>query len=187
MKTLKGPGVFLAQFATDGAPFDTLDGWLAGWAAAKGFKGVQIPAWDTRLIDLQASQVALGCSNGLRLRVFGEKGGLFWYQEAPNELMFAPLNEQSRTIKRGADYLSVATLAHMRTPLGHPEGYLEAFSNLYAGFAETIRSRAEGRSPEPIGQNLPTLHDGVKGVAFVDAVVDCHEKDLPAWVRPAVI
>ncbi len=136
---------------------------------------------------LWASQVALGCSNGLRLRVFGEKGGLFWQQEAPNELLFAPLNQQSRTIKRGADYLSPATVARMRTPPGHPEGYLEAFSNLYAGFAEAVRSRAEDRSPEPIGQNLPTLHDGVKGVAFVDAVVDCHESEAPVWIRPAVI
>ncbi len=136
---------------------------------------------------LWASQVALGCSNGLRLRVFGEKGGLFWHQEAPNKLLFAPLNEQSRTIKRGADYLSAAAVARMRTPPGHPEGYLEAFSNLYAGFAEAIRSREEGRSPAPIGQNLPTLHDGVKGVAFVDAVVDCHESNVPGWVRPTVI
>lgn len=136
---------------------------------------------------LWASQVALGCSNGLRLRVFGEKGGLFWEQEAPNELLFAPLNEQSRKIKRGADYLSDATVARMRTPAGHPEGYLEAFSNLYAGFAEIFRARAENRLPEEIGQNLPTLYDGVKGVAFVDAVVDCHEGDAPAWVRPKVI
>lgn len=136
---------------------------------------------------LWASQVALGCSNGLRLRVFGEKGGLFWEQESPNELLFSPLNEQSRKIKRGAGYLSPAAVARMRTPAGHPEGYLEAFSNLYAGFAETVRARAEGRLPEQIGQNLPTLRDGVKGVAFVDAVVDCHEADVPAWVRPNVI
>ncbi len=136
---------------------------------------------------LWASQVALGCSNGLRVRVFGENGGLMWHQETPNELLFAPLNEQSRTIKRGTDYLSPAAVARMRTPPGHPEGYLEAFSNLYAGFAEIVRSRADGKSPGLIGQNLPTLHDGVKGVAFVDAVVDCHEGDAPVWVRPVVI
>ncbi|MBL1435843.1 MAG: Gfo/Idh/MocA family oxidoreductase [Rhodobacteraceae bacterium] len=136
---------------------------------------------------LWASQVALGCSNGLRLRVFGEKGGLFWHQEAPNELLFAPLNEQSRTIKRGADYLSHAAVTRMRTPPGHPEGYLEAFSNLYAGFAEIIRSRKDERLPAAIGLNLPTLRDGVKGVAFVDAVVDCHEGDTPQWVRPNVV
>lgn len=136
---------------------------------------------------LWASQVALGCSNGLRLRVFGEKGGLFWSQESPNELMHAPLNGRSRTIKRGADELSEAANVRIRTPAGHPEGYLEAFSNLYAGFAEVAKARAENRAPLKIGENLPTLHDGVKGVAFVDAVVDCHEGDAPTWIKPAII
>lgn len=60
----------------------------------------------------------------------------------------------------------------VRTPPGHPEGYLEAFGNLYAGFAEAIRARQEGRQPGSVGRNIPGVHDGLKGVAFVDAVVD---------------
>jgi predicted dehydrogenase len=121
---------------------------------------------------LWSSQVAIGCSNGVRLRVFGDKGALTWFQEQPNELEFTKLQGRTERIKRGADDLSDATKARTRTPPGHPEGYLEAFGNLYAGFAEAIRARQQGRQPAPIGQNIPGVRDGLKGVAFVDAVVD---------------
>ncbi|MDE1947918.1 MAG: Gfo/Idh/MocA family oxidoreductase [Burkholderiales bacterium] len=121
---------------------------------------------------LWSSQVAIGCSNGVRLRVFGDKGSLSWFQEQPNELEFTRLFGNTERIKRGAEGLSDSAKARTRTPPGHPEGYLEAFGNLYAGFAEAIRARQEGREPGPIGQNIPGVHDGLKGVAFVDAVVD---------------
>ncbi len=121
---------------------------------------------------LWSSQVAIGCSNGVRLRVFGEKGSLTWFQEQPNELEFTGLFGRSQRIKRGADDLSESAKARTRTPPGHPEGYLEAFGNLYAGFAEAIRARQEGREPTAIGRHIPGVQDGLKGVAFVDAVVD---------------
>ncbi|MGY0193927.1 Gfo/Idh/MocA family protein [Leptothrix sp. BB-4] len=121
---------------------------------------------------LWSSQVAIGCSNGVRLRVFGEKGSLTWFQEQPNELEFTGLFGRTQRIKRGADDLSESAKARTRTPPGHPEGYLEAFGNLYAGFAEAIRARQEGRQPTAIGRNIPGVQDGLKGVAFVDAVVD---------------
>jgi predicted dehydrogenase len=121
---------------------------------------------------LWSSQVAIGCSNGVRLRVFGDKGSLTWFQEQPNELEFTRLFGRTERLKRGAEDLLSAAKARIRTPPGHPEGYLEAFGNLYAGFAEAIRARQQGRAPEPIGQHLPGVHDGVKGVAFVDAVVE---------------
>lgn len=121
---------------------------------------------------LWSSQVAIGCSNGIRLRVFGDKGALTWFQEQPNELEFTRLFGRTERIKRGADDLSAAAKSRTRTPPGHPEGYLEAFGNLYAGFAEAIRARLEGREPSSLGQNLPGVYDGLKGVAFVDAVVD---------------
>ena len=121
---------------------------------------------------LWSSQVAIGCSNGVRLRVFGEQGSLTWFQEQPNELEFAKLLGRTERIKRGAEDLSESARARTRTPPGHPEGYLEAFANLYAGFAEAIRARQDGREPGFIGRNIPGVYDGLKGVAFVDAVVD---------------
>lgn len=133
---------------------------------------------------LWSSQVALGNSNGVRLRVFGEKGSFSWFQEQPNELIFAPLDGDTTIIKRGADHLSEDAKVRTRTPPGHPEGYLEAYANLYLGYAEAIRARNEGREPTAIGQNVPMLYDGLKGVAFVDAVVDSHEASDQPWIRP---
>jgi predicted dehydrogenase len=134
---------------------------------------------------LWSSQVAIGCSNGLRLRVFGETGSLTWCQEEPNALIHAPLDGRPDTVKRGRDDLGPSASIRTRTPPGHPEGYIEAFANLYRGFAEAIRARREGRSPAGIGLNVPTGRDGLKGVAFVDAVVDCHEAGEPRWIKPA--
>jgi predicted dehydrogenase len=136
---------------------------------------------------LWSSQVALGCSNGIRLRVFGEKGGLAWFQEQPNELTFAPLFGRTEIVKRGADDLSEAAKVRTRTPPGHPEGYLEAFANLYRGFAEAVWAQRAGRKPSAIGQNVPTVHDGLKGVAFVDAVVDSAESDERRWLKPYAV
>jgi predicted dehydrogenase len=136
---------------------------------------------------LWSSQVALGNSNGVRIRVFGEKGGLAWFQEQPNELQLSPLFGRTQTIKRGADDLSEAAKARTRTPPGHPEGYLEAFANLYSGFAEAIRARNEGRGTTAIGRDVPTVHDGLKGVAFVDAVVDSAEAPTPIWLKPFAV
>jgi predicted dehydrogenase len=136
---------------------------------------------------LWSSQVALGHSNGVRLRVFGENGALTWFQEQPNELVFAPLFGETRTIKRGADDLSEDARARTRTPPGHPEGYLEAFANLYAGFAEAIRARREDRAPSAIGQHIPLAYDGLKGVAFVEAVVDSHEAADQPWLTPLAV
>jgi predicted dehydrogenase len=133
---------------------------------------------------LWSSQVAIGRSNGLRLRVFGSKGGIVWSQEHPNELVFTPLFGAPTTIKRGREDLTDATRARVRTPPGHPEGYIEAFANLYAGFAEAIRARAEGRAPGAVADGVPTAWDGLKGVAFIEAVVDCHEASAFGWVKP---
>ncbi|WP_189382111.1 Gfo/Idh/MocA family protein [Gemmobacter nanjingensis] len=136
---------------------------------------------------LWSSQVAIGHSNGVRLRVFGGTGSLQWYQEQPNELILTPLEGRVQVVKRGAPDLSEDAQARTRTPPGHPEGYLEAFANLYAGFAEAIRARAEGREPDAIGRNLPTAWDGLKGVAFVEAVVDSAEAADQPWLRPVAV
>ena len=92
-----------------------------------------------------------------------------------------------QTIKRGAEGLSEDARVRTRTPPGHPEGYLEAFANLYAGFAEAIRARREGRAAGALGQNLPLAYDGLKGVAFVEAVVDSHEAADQPWITPVAV
>ena len=136
---------------------------------------------------LWSSQVAIGLSNGVRLRVFGEKGSFQWHQEHPNELIYSELNGRVQVIRRGTEELSEDAKVRGRTPPGHPEGYVLAFANLYLGFAEAIRAECEGRDPGVIGRNLPTAHDGLKGVAFVEAVVDSSESENPAWVAPLAV
>ncbi|WP_205960979.1 Gfo/Idh/MocA family protein [Pantoea rodasii] len=132
---------------------------------------------------LWSSQVAIGCSNALRLRVFGETGSLMWSQEQPNELIFTALEGYTQIIKRGRDDLSALTKARTRTPPGHPEGYIEAFTNLYSGFASALRARDQQREIHGIGAAVPQIYDGLKGVAFVEAVVDSHEQGT-VWKTP---
>jgi predicted dehydrogenase len=133
---------------------------------------------------LWASQVAPGNENGLRLRVYGDKGGLTWAQEDPNYLHFAPLGEPPRLIRRGGAGANAAAARVTRTPAGHPEGYLEGFATIYGDAAELIWARIEGREPE--ANDLPTVADGVAGVAFIEAVLESSRRD-GAWVsaRPA--
>jgi len=133
---------------------------------------------------LWSSQVAIGQSNGLLLRVFGETGSLVWHQEQPNELLHTPLFGAPQTIKRGRDSLVEEARLRTRTPPGHPEGYIEAFTNLYSGFAAILRARAAGLDAGAMGEGVPASYDGLKGVAFVDAVVDSHEAQNGGWVIP---
>lgn len=113
-----------------------------------------------------SSQVAIGNSNGLRLRVAGERGSLTWWQEQLNELLFTPLGGAPTQIRRGREDLSAGARVRTRTPPGHPEGYIEAFASLYAGFAEAIRARREARAPRAIGLDLPTSRGWFEGGCF---------------------
>jgi len=128
---------------------------------AKGVKG-----------GLWASQVAPGNENNLRLRVYGEKAGLEWRQEDPNELRFTPLGQPQRTIRRGGAATGRAAAHATRVPAGHPEGYLEAFAQLYSDLAEQITARRENRSPDPQSLLVPGVSDGVEGVRFINAVLE---------------
>ena len=130
---------------------------------------------------LWASQVAPGNENVLRIRVYGEKGGLTWAQEDPNYLHFAPYGEPPRLISRaGAGSAPVAGRV-TRIPSGHPEGYLEGFANIYTDAAELIRARLEGREPDAGALLVPTVQDGVVGVKFIEAVVESSGRN-GAWV-----
>jgi len=120
---------------------------------------------------LWASQVAPGNENNLRLRVYGEKAGLEWRQEDPNEISFTLLGQPRRTIRRGGAGTGRAAAHATRIPSGHPEGYLEAFAQLYRDLAEQITARQENRPADPDSLLVPSVSDGVEGVRFINAVL----------------
>ena len=117
---------------------------------------------------LWASQVAPGNANGVMLRVYGTKGGLAWRQENPNQLFWSPLNEATRIITRAGPESGAAAGRVTRVPPGHPEGYLEGFANIYSEVAEAIKAARNG-AKRPEGVEFPTLEDGVRGLAFIEA------------------
>ncbi len=131
---------------------------------------------------LWASQVAAGNENALRIRIYGSTAGLEWAQEEPNRLIFTPLGEPARTITRGSPAVGADGAYATRVPPGHPEGWIEAFAQLYRDAAELIRARIEGQAADPRACLLPTVEDGVKGMRFVTAAVASHDAG-GSWVR----
>ena len=130
---------------------------------------------------LWCSQVAPGCENALRLRVFGTKGGLEWAQENPNELWFTPHGEATRRITRMGAGASDAANAVSRVPPGHPEGYLEGFANIYGGAADAIRAVQSGADRDAALGLLPGIGAGLDGMAFIGACVRSSQ-DNTAWM-----
>jgi len=130
---------------------------------------------------LWCSQVAPGNENGLKLRVYGTKGGLEWGQENPNQLWFTPFGEQKRLVTRNGVGSSAAATRVSRVPAGHPEGYLEAFATIYWEAARAIQAHKDGVKADP-AIVYPTIDDGVKGVAFVEACVASSKKN-GAWTK----
>jgi predicted dehydrogenase len=130
---------------------------------------------------LWCSQVAPGNENGLRLRVYGTKGGLEWAQEDPNYLWFTPFGKEKRKITRGGAGSGTEAARVTRVPPGHPEGYLEGFANIYTEAARAIRAAKTG-TPVPEGTTFPGLKEGLEGVAFVDACVRSSARN-GAWVN----
>lgn len=130
---------------------------------------------------LWASQVAVGNENNLRLSVYGNKGGLAWCQEQPNELTYTALGETPRIITRGSPAATDAILRATRIPAGHPEGYLEAFATIYREVAAAIHSARDGKAVDT-NVLFPTGVDGKAGVAFVEAAVRSSAAGC-AWVK----
>jgi predicted dehydrogenase len=130
---------------------------------------------------LWCSQVAVGQENGLRLRVYGTKGGLEWAQEDPNYLYWSNLGEPRRRITRSGAGAGAEAARVTRIPSGHPEGYLEGFGNVYSEAAAAINAKKAGKPVDP-HVIYPTVHDGVQGVAFVEACVASSRRN-GAWVR----
>lgn len=131
---------------------------------------------------LWASQVSPGNENGLRLRIYGDKGGLEWGQEDPNYLWFTPFGEPKRLITRNGAGAGAAAGRVSRVPPGHPEGYLEGFATIYAEAARAIRAKHDKKSVDK-EVIFPTVDDGVAGIAFVEACVKSAKKN-GAWVKP---
>ena len=123
---------------------------------------------------LMASQVAAGEENALKIRVYGEKGGLEWFQHEPNTLLVKWLDAPTQILRAGGGYtdrLSSFATHNCRTPGGHPEGYLEAFGNIYRNFALTIGAKMDGKEPTKEMLDFPGVEDGIRGMAFIDNVV----------------
>ncbi|MGB8191633.1 MAG: Gfo/Idh/MocA family oxidoreductase [Chitinophagaceae bacterium] len=129
---------------------------------------------------LIATQIAAGEENALKIRVYGEKGGLEWHQMEPNTLLVKWLDAPMQVLRAGGGYtdrLSSYATSNCRTPGGHPEGYLEAFGNIYRNFALTLSARLDGTTATKEMQDFPGIEDGIRGMAFIDNVVASAQSD----------
>ncbi|MBK9982951.1 MAG: Gfo/Idh/MocA family oxidoreductase [Saprospiraceae bacterium] len=131
---------------------------------------------------LYASQISAGEENNLRIRVYGEKGSIDWSQMEPNSLIVRWLDKSMEVIRTGVGNLYPQTQKHTRVPAGHPEGYLEAFANIYRNVVYTIQARIEGLDVDP-DLDFPTVDDGVRGMEFIDAVVRSGKQDEVKWFK----
>ena len=132
---------------------------------------------------LSASQVATGVENGLNIRIYGEHGGLEWRQDEPNTMVMRFPDKPAEIIRTGTSGMLSAAAAHnTRTPGGHPEGFLEAFANLYRNFALTLSAELEGVKPETEWLDYPSVDDGVTGLQFIEAVVRSSTENA-AWIK----
>jgi predicted dehydrogenase len=129
-----------------------------------------------------ASQVAAGEENALKIRLYGEKGGMEWSQMEPNSLILKWLDQPTQIFRAGVGYAAPHTLSpftthNLRVPGGHPEGYLEAFGNIYRNFAQTLGARIDGTTPSTESLDFPGVEDGIRGMAFIDNVVASSQSD----------
>ena len=129
---------------------------------------------------LMASQVAAGEENNLKIRIYGEKGGIEWMQHEPNTLHVKWMDQPAQVLRAGGNYgdrLSPVAIHNSRTPGGHPEGYLEAFANIYRNFALTLGCKIDGKQPSAEMLDFPGIEDGLRGMAFIDNVVASSQSD----------
>ncbi len=132
---------------------------------------------------LMSSQVAAGEENALKIRVYGEKGGLEWFQHEPNTLWAKWLGRPAEKVRVGNGYMGAAAKWNTRTPGGHPEGYVEAFANIYRNFSFTVRALMNGETPTPEMLDFPTVKEGLRGMQFIETMVDAGYDDTRKWVK----
>ncbi len=126
---------------------------------------------------LIATQIAAGEENALKIKVYGEDGGLEWHQMEPNTLLVKWLDKPMQIYRAGSGYLSDAAKHNTRVPAGHPEGYLEAFANIYRNFALTLMAKQNGDQPTLAMLDFPNVEDGIRGMAFIENVVASSKSD----------
>ena len=125
---------------------------------------------------LHCSQISVGEENALNIRVYGETGGLEWHQQEPNTLLVKWLDKPTEIYRTGMAYLSDTAKSATRLPAGHPEGFLEAFANIYLGFVKAVKAHQSGEAT--ILFDFPTIDDGVRGMQFIEKVVESSKSDL---------
>ena len=131
---------------------------------------------------LMATQVAAGEENNIKIRVYGEKGGLEWEQNNANTLLVKWLDKPGEIYRTGAGYVSSYASHNTRTPAGHPEGYIEAFANLYRNFALTLRAKLGGENPKAEWLDFPGVEEGVRGMMFIEKVIESTRSDKK-WIK----
>lgn len=131
---------------------------------------------------LSASQIAAGEENNLRIKIYGEKAGLEWSQMEPNSLIVRWLDKSMEILRTGVGNLSAEAKAHTRLPAGHPEGYLEAFANIYRNFAKCVQASLENKKPNKVYTDFPSVADGVRGMQFIEKVV-ASSKSKSKWTK----
>ena len=131
---------------------------------------------------LIATQVAAGEENNLSIRIYGELGGIEWHQQEPNSLLLKWYDKPMETLRAGSGYLSDIGRHNCRTPGGHPEGYLEAFANIYRNFSLTLAARINGTSVNADVVEFPSVKEGIRGMAFIENVVKSNESS-EKWVK----
>jgi len=133
---------------------------------------------------LSATQIAIGEANKVNIRVYGDRGGLQWIQENPNELRVTWGDKPEEIIRIGNNsYLGSQALWNTRTPAGHPEGFIEAFANIYRNFTLTVKALQQGETPTENMLDFPNVYDGVRGMQFIETVVRSGYSDSPKWVK----
>ena len=132
---------------------------------------------------LMASQVCAGEENSLKLRIYGEKGGIEWNQMEPNTLIVKWADRPAELVRTGNGYMGGFAKANTRTPGGHPEGYIEAFANIYRNFANTVRAVRAGVEPEAEWLDFPGIEDGVRGMQFIETVITSGYGQESKWVK----
>jgi predicted dehydrogenase len=131
---------------------------------------------------LHSSQICVGEENGLNIRVWGDKGGLTWVQENPNNLYFYPPDQPVQILRRHNGYLCPAALRASRIPPGHPEAFYEAFANIYMNALDTIRATMTGGKPSDLELDFPNVDDGLMGMSFIETVVESN-KSKQKWTK----
>ncbi len=134
---------------------------------------------------LHTSQISVGEENNLNIRVYGEKGGLEWHQREPNTLWVKWLDQPMQVYRTGSGYLGSNAALATRTPPAHPEGYLEAFANVYRSFSRAVRSRVEKTDLSESDNDYPKIEEGIRGMKFIEAVISSSQANS-SWISLSI-